>query len=169
MVKTHKVKYIHLKRGSKRNILGCIALVYISVDTKLFFLTPKPVPNNPDIRYQNLSLQIPTNFPFLSGVSFGHGWSWWYGHFQKVTLRQSSRRSQRHRHSTVNNISIGTFSMYTLIIFCIKSYFGHQCLNDGEKKSLKKIIFRRKSWLYVNEGKWESFSLTSVSHYVIYR
>lgn len=65
MVKTHKVKYIHLKRGSKRNILGCIALVY----------TPKPVPNNPDIRYQNLSLQIPTNFPFLSGVSFGHGWS----------------------------------------------------------------------------------------------
>lgn len=39
MVKTHKVKYIHLKRGSKRNILGCIALVYISVDTKLFFDT----------------------------------------------------------------------------------------------------------------------------------
>lgn len=37
MVKTRKVKYIHLKRGSKRNILGCIALVYISVDTKLFF------------------------------------------------------------------------------------------------------------------------------------
>lgn len=37
MVKTHKVKYIHLKRGSKRNILGYIALVYISVDTKLFF------------------------------------------------------------------------------------------------------------------------------------
>lgn len=37
MVKTHKVKYIHLKRGSKRNIQGCIALVYISVDTKLFF------------------------------------------------------------------------------------------------------------------------------------
>lgn len=124
--------------------------------------TPKSVPNNPDI-------EIPTNFPFLLGISFGHGWSWWYGHIQKVTLHQTSRRSQRHRHSTVNNISIGTFSMYTLIIFCIKSYFGHQCLNDGEKKSLKKIIFRRKSWLYVNEGKWESFSLTSVSHYVIYR
>lgn len=34
MVKTHKVKYIHIKRGSKRNILGYIALVYISADTK---------------------------------------------------------------------------------------------------------------------------------------
>lgn len=139
MVKTHKVKYIHLKRGSKRNILGYIALVYISVDTKLFFghQNRYPTIRTSDIRIF-LSLQIPTNFHFLSGVSFGHGWSWWYGHIQKVTLHQTSRRSQRHRHSTVNNISIWTFSMYTLIIFCIKSYFAHQC-SDGEKKNPYKI------------------------------
>lgn len=74
MVKTHKVKYIHLKRGSKRNILGCIALVYISVDTKLFFLTPKPVPNNPDIRYQNLPFTSNTDqFPFSFRCLF---WTW---------------------------------------------------------------------------------------------
>lgn len=64
MVKTHKVKYIHLKRGSKRNILGCIALVY----------TPKPVPNNPDIRYQNLPFTSnPDQFPFSFRCLF---WTW---------------------------------------------------------------------------------------------
>lgn len=61
MVKTHKVKYIHFKRGSKRNILGYIALVYISVNTKIG--TQQSGHRNTD------------QFPFLLGISFGHGWS----------------------------------------------------------------------------------------------
>lgn len=34
MVKTHKVRYIHLKRGSKRNILGYIARVHTKTGTQ---------------------------------------------------------------------------------------------------------------------------------------
>lgn len=72
MVKTHKVKYIHLKRGSKRNILGCIALVYISVDTKLFFDT-KTGTQQSEHQISESFTSNPDQFPFSFRCLF---WTW---------------------------------------------------------------------------------------------
>lgn len=72
MVKTHKVRYIHLKRGSKRNILGCIALVYISVDTKLFFDT-KTGTQQSGHQISEYFTSNPDQFPFSFRCLF---WTW---------------------------------------------------------------------------------------------